>query len=438
MTVSDILQLPDVLGALTGGERCHIGVLQLALGVRPRVARAGRPFEVLLLAQNTVDAPVDLTAVLQLPEGFVSKRARIVVGLSPLEVGYVVLPVAAAPHTPAGSAYKLAMSVEVKAEGNPPRVRPPERGLMLGIDDLSPESAERVEALSGVEFSTSKRFGRNMLETNIDLLSGNIGKIVDFAPGWVSLWTLVDVRDEAALVRRFADPLRFRVLPALQRARTVGPLTEETEARFAEAGYLLKPVEALMIAKVMALILEYAMPKESAHSPIAAGVHNVVPLLTDSANLNAAPQWFHGMIRALARDPRVAYHAPSVVQKLLYEDLLHDAVLFGFEIVATATGEDLGSETDRLNFADGLVAKLKTHQGVDFFHTYLPLVMAGILVNNQISAPDENTIETMRLLWTSLDERRAEAVDHDQALLDMAEQTVQRVLETYGYNRRLT
>src|ERR1700712_1763049 len=159
MADSDTLQLPDVLGALTGGERCNIGVLQLALGVRPRVARAGRPFEVLLLAQNTVDAPVDLTAVLQLPDGFVSKRARIVVGLSPMEVGYVVLPVAAAAQTPAGSGYKIAMSVEVKVEGNPPRVRPLERGLMVGVDDLSPERAERVEALKSVTFSTSKRFG---------------------------------------------------------------------------------------------------------------------------------------------------------------------------------------------------------------------------------------------------------------------------------------
>lgn len=438
MTDSDSLQFPDVLGALTGGERCNIGVLQLALGVRQRVARAGRPFEVLLLAQNAVDAPVDLTAVLQLPEGFVSKRARIVVGLSPMESGYIVLPVAANPQTPAGSAYKLAMSVEVKVEGNPPRVRPLERGLMVGSDDLSPESAERVEALKGVTFSTSKRFGRNVLETSIDLLSGGIGKIVDFAPGWVSLWTLVDLRDEAALVRRFADTLRFRVLPALQRARTIGPLTEETERRFAEAGYPLKPVEALMIAKVMALILEYAMPKESSHNPIAAGIHNVVPLLSDGANLDAAPRWFHGMIRALARDPRMAYHAPSVVQKLLYEDLLRDAILFAFETIATATGEDLGSDADRSHFADGLVNGLNTHQGIDFFHVYLPLVVGGIMINGQISAPEENTIETMRLMWTSLDERRVESGDHDQALLDMAEKTVQRVLETYGYNRRQT
>ncbi len=438
MTDSESLQLPDVLGALTGGERCAIGVLQLALGVRPRVARAGRPFEVLLLAQNTVDAPVDLTAVLQLPDGFVSRRARIVVGLSPMESGYVTLPVAAMAQTPAGSSYKIAMAVEVRVEGSPPRARPPERGLMLGSDDLSAENADRVEALKGVEFSTAKKFGRNSLETSIDLLSGSIGRIVDYQPGWVSLWTLVDLRDEAALLHRFADLFRFRVLPGLQRAHTLGPLAEETASRFAGAGYPLKPVEALMIAKVMALLLEYAMPKESAHSPIAAGSYNVVPLLSHDRHLEAAPRWFHGMIRALARDQRGAFHAASVVQKLLYDELLHDAVLFAFETVSVATGEDLGREADRLHFADRLIDGLKTHEGIDFFNTYLPLVICGIMVNGQISAADENTIETMRLMWTALDERRPESGDHDQALLDLVETTIQRTLETYGFNRRQT
>ena len=65
---------PDILGAITGGLRCNINVVQLALAVRPRVVRAGRPFEAILLVQNASDVNVDVTATLHLPDKDAAKQ----------------------------------------------------------------------------------------------------------------------------------------------------------------------------------------------------------------------------------------------------------------------------------------------------------------------------------------------------------------------------
>ena len=45
--MADATNYPDVLGFLTGGQRSNFGSAQVALAVRPRIVRAGRPFEVL-------------------------------------------------------------------------------------------------------------------------------------------------------------------------------------------------------------------------------------------------------------------------------------------------------------------------------------------------------------------------------------------------------
>ena len=56
MPDSSALNYPDILGFITGGPRLNAGVVQIALATRPRVVRAGRPFEAILLIQNACDA----------------------------------------------------------------------------------------------------------------------------------------------------------------------------------------------------------------------------------------------------------------------------------------------------------------------------------------------------------------------------------------------
>ena len=103
--------LPDLLGAVTGGDRLNLDVMQCALGVRPSSIPAGKPFEAILLLQNASDVNVDVTAVVRLPEQdakgkrnrFIVKRERLVVGLRPAEVGYMTLPLSSSPRRPSAA-----------------------------------------------------------------------------------------------------------------------------------------------------------------------------------------------------------------------------------------------------------------------------------------------------------------------------------------------
>ncbi len=98
---------PDILGHATGGPRHNIGLVQVSLAVRPRVVRAGRPFEAILIVQNASDVEVDVTTTLKFPDRdakkqknrFTSKSKKLVVGLEAVEAGYVTLPISCLPGT---------------------------------------------------------------------------------------------------------------------------------------------------------------------------------------------------------------------------------------------------------------------------------------------------------------------------------------------------
>jgi hypothetical protein len=426
---------PDILGYITDGARANFGVVQAALGVRPRTIPVGRPFEVLLLLQNLSDVQVDVTATLHLPKNFVSKKTRLVVGLAAAEVGYVVLPVLAQPDAGVGSVQKIGVEVDAKPQSKPGRARDANGGVPIDMAGAGALLA-KLNEVKQVTFSAAKRMGRNILDAPVQLVAAKPGDKVDLNAGWVSLWTMSDVADDAVLLKRYAELFQFRVLRQLKRENTVKPLTEATQARFEAAGFTLKGGEAAMIAKLMALILEYAAPQDNSHNPLEAGIYNLSPLLSGSAQ--PMPRWVPGMLRALARDERVAAHAPQIVTKTLYEDLLRDALDLAFSLVETATGEDLGSEQEMQDYSDRVVQSLSTKTGIDFVHVYLPLVLGGLLINDQIAASDENMIELIRQMWLVLDERRFECGDDDQPVVDMAEMIIERVLQKYGYRKGST
>ncbi len=92
------------------------------------------------------------------------------------------------------------------------------------------------------------------------MTTGDHARLFDAEPGWQSLWTLADVPDERVLLKYYGDTLRTRVIPQLRREYTLTALTDATQARFAAAGFRLHTPETVLIAKVMALVLDTRPP----------------------------------------------------------------------------------------------------------------------------------------------------------------------------------
>jgi len=435
---------PDILGYVTGGPRASFGVVQTALAVRPRVVRAGRVFETIILIQNASDSEVDAEVTLHLPEldakkkkgRFVTKTGRLVVGLRPSEVGYVTLPVSCLPDTAVSDSYKLSMNVESKPQGKPRRVRGADGGGDVTLSYLSQETRDRLEELKKLTFSTAKSglLGSG-IEVGFSVMSGSLGQIVNLKPEWVSLWTLSDHLDDRLLLERYRDMLLNTIIPALNRSRLLNPLLEETQLRFVASGYKLKPVEALVITKLLMHILEMASPREDAFDYLSENIYNLSLLLKKGIPSDGTPDmphWCRALLYIIARDERVASHPEQAITRLVYGDLIRDAALHAFNMIKTVSGENLGSEADMEQYAEQLGGLLNDKKQVDFTHVYMPLMLGGVILFDRIVTPGENVGDTLVQMSTALDERGSERNPDTELIFTIAEQLLSRALQKYG------
>ncbi len=443
--MSDSANYPDILGLITGGERCNIGMAQVAVAVRPRLVRAGRPFEVILLVQNAADSAIDVSMALHLPsadaqhkpERFIGKTQRLVVEVKAGEVGYVMLPVTTLPDTAISDEYKIGVEVETRTTGKAKRIRSSEGGGMVDPKFLSDETQAALEALKIVNFSTDKRRGRSIIDVGLTVMSGTLGKIADLTPGWVSVCKVSDYQDDRLLIERYGNLVQVNTLPRLKRQLLLQPLVEATESRFKAAGFPLKAAEATVIAKLMTLVLEYATPRMTAHGAIAARGYDVESLLGrhlfEDDEPPVLPHWFRGMLSTIEIDARVAAHPAQVITRYLYDDLLRDAIDLSFDLIIEVTGEDFGSREEQDAYREQLIDLLKAKSGLDFNRVYLPLVMGGILISDQIVLAKENPVELLNAVGMTLEERFEQLSPDEQPIYTMTNQIITRAGQRYGF-----
>lgn len=421
--MADAPNYPDLLGFITGGGRVNVGVVQAALATRPRVVKAGRPFEVIVLLQNACDVDVDVMTTLYLPEmdarrrrdRFVTRTTRLLIGIAPAEVGYVVLPASTLPDTAPGDDYRIGIEIEPRPLNKPQRIRNAEGGGTVSLDLFSPIVRERIDALLGMRFSTTKRIGSNRVETPLQLMGGGITQMTDFKPGWVSVAGLADYKDARPLLHRYGDKIIVDVLPQLKRAVVYPALLETTRAKFAAAGFDLHECEIVLIAKLLTLLIDYAAPADHGHAVVEAGRFGIKPLIVDDPlalqNTPDLPRWFTAFLALMEREPRVTTQPLGVIQRLLYDDLLHDAIRYGFEQVESATGVNFGTAGEFDEYARDLLADMKAGKGGDASRVYLPLIMAGVLVSERMPVSKERPSELLAQLIriTEVRQQAAEA-----------------------------
>jgi hypothetical protein len=435
---------PDLLGAITGGERCALDNLHLAAATRPRVARAGRPFEVILLVQNVTDADVDVTMTLHLPQTdlkkqrdrFISKVQRLLVGIKPAEVGYVMLPVSTLIDVAPGE-YTIGVEFSARTIGRSGRIRQPDGGGVVRMDDLSARAAREFESLRELSFFTSRRRLSSTIELPLMIMSGTVGKVTDFAPGWVSLLRLSEYGDARPMLHEYADRLLAETLPQLKRALMYAPLLDATHTRFEDAGFPLRDAEAVVIAKLLTLILEYANPRQTAHGHIAARQFNIHAMLErDPLGLEAPPHlphWFRRFMRYAEDSPQVFAKPAQMILGYLYEDLIGDAVDYAFALVEEASGENLGTADEMVRYRERVQAALRDKQGMDFSLAYLPLIIGGAIRSEQLPLEGEHPADVIKAIGKALEDRIFDSRDDERPVFDLANQILARIGQRHGY-----
>jgi hypothetical protein len=379
------LSYPDVLGMITGGERIGVDVVQCAFGLHPRSTAVGQPFEALALLQNTCDKTVQVSLALRLPRKdsagkaltLLTPKDRVQVNLQPGETGLMFLPIVVqAPGAPSQDNL-IGLRVEVKAPRNYKLVRPPFGGRAASVLNMSPF---RLSILRDVGFrSVSQEPG--LLLDMFNIIPGTISTLpATPAARYEVLWSAKELSVEQAKYAELSVQAS-KFAATITRVQVLQPLIRATEQKFGQAGMPLHPAEAAFIAKVLTYVMEDGLDLEQGFS------------LPES-------RWFN-QLAGVMNDQALIGDFERLVP-YLYSALIHDGVMLGLAMVEHESRENVGSPNERLSYADSVVSSLNSKSGIDLSHVYLPLVLAGLLLNHQIKSTRENpwtNIAMLREAW---------------------------------------
>lgn len=416
---------PDVLGAITRGARVNLDVVQAAMAMHPAKVLRGEIVEVVLLLQNASDSDVDVTIKLEIPQRdqakqkdqFTVKSDRVVVGLNPAQVGFVLMPVFVAPTTQPGTGYELSVTLDVKCLAKKPqRVRLPEGGGKVSPQYMEQDALEQVKKLQALSFGTDTGGRKNRLQTTFAVLPQSEHHVPlgsSQASGWVSLWTMGNFVDDVVIVNKVWDTAQSAI-GLMKRDILFMPLLKTTQERFQACGYPLLPPEVIFITKVLMLVLETDVTPPSAAHP-----------------RPSWPRWFTQLCRVLIREPALATQVEPVVTRLLYTHLVFDTVMYGFASVSHATKENFGDAQETMHYAETLVEALENQGAIDVVRVYLPLIMAGVIAGARVTMPREQLRETVFTLSKALEKRQHERTADNAFVFDITRQLIDRAMDTF-------
>lgn len=436
---------PDVLGHITGGTAASFEHVRAAIALNPRVARAGHPIEIILLVQNMVDAPLDITVNIQLPDRdaarnkgrFLAKAQRIAFDLDPAAVGCMILPVSTLPDTAPGADYPVAvdLKVQTKQRGRPNAVRDVAAEVdgvaQLRLDRLTPERRARYEELRRLTWSVESK-GRS-LQASFAVLGGRTGKIVELKPRWETLWTVADHHDDRALLMQYGEQVERYILRGIHKERAFHILQDYTRKKFENEKYPLLEIEERLISKLMASVLMYARANPTEAQSMRAMHWNVrhyfkPGYLEDGFNAVELPRWLRRLLELVGKEPRLAQAPVRAVAHYAYDALLADAMHHAFDLIETRTATDVGTPEERDQYIQHVLDSLSDGE-LDFEMLYMPLVLGGIIVNSRLLVEREDVTTLVGPLRDMLEARYPERSSENRATFEMANRFVEQAMD---------
>jgi hypothetical protein len=427
---------PDILGYITNNVRTNVNVVQLATALRPRVAMAGRPLEMLLLVQNASDVAVDVSITLKLPAldakkqkgRFQTKSERLVIKLEGAMVGLATLPLLTLADTAVSADYKIGMEVKVTPSGaqKPARVRHVDGGGTVETHKLPEKSQELLESLKKLPWAASVVGGA--IESKLTIMSGKVGAFADLEPSWTSLWTIADYQDELFLLHRIAPLLTSQILPTLTRREILPVMQEYTTKHFGDVGYQLSIEEMDAIARYLTYVLECANPNPKDAVFLEGNPLNLRQHFDEDGALIRAeksvglPHWLKDSMKVFSRDARTTQFPLKAIAHFCYFSLLKDAMLDAFTKVEDLIG-DVGTTEERLQYIEQVLEVIRG-KSLKFDTLYMPLLLGALVTADKVILRGESSGDIAKAMRVMVDNRYKEQTDDTKPVFDMAKQLV--------------
>lgn len=369
---------PDVLGAITGDIRINYGdALQGAIGVFPRSAYLNQPVEVIVLLQNLIDQNMEVTVSIVLPNEsedgtkvvIAAPKKQSSVKLSPGEVGALRIPFV--PQLPTQPVYDLPVRVLVEYKNRPGKpVRTPTRGAPPSALSVSPF---KVQVLRDVEWVTLlQNQSPNRVSATFDIEPKRMPPVKSVPkPSYEVLWSREKMRDEKKNILSQVDEAKV-IAATFTRPAIYDSIYRAIDDLYALQGLPLHPGEAGAIAKIMTYTLDDRTRLDPGYKV-------------------EEQRWFHTLCQALAADSSVSQWTPGeIVVRYLLEPTIFEAVLLGFNVVRTRVKVNFGDRPERINYANKMMRWLAGQSDPDLIYIYLPLALAGVVVNAQVTWPEDD------------------------------------------------
>jgi hypothetical protein len=256
----------------------------------------------------------------------------------------------------------------------------------------------RMAVLRDIHF-VANNHGADSLGVTFDILSGNIPTpSSEVKPRYEALWTTHNLEQELDKIKAMSgEAMRFA--NGFMRDQIHPLLLKHTTAIFGDTGMPLHPAEALFITKILTYVLEDGLSLEAGFS--VEGSH-----------------WFQQLCRLIAYNPAATKNLDGLL-KLLYNDVVYDAVMLGFSILAHDAKEDFGSEQEQIDYATKAVAALAGRIPIGLEYAYVPLILAGIILAPRLTTLNENPWHSLAALKEARDGRNNLAGDAYREVFDI-------------------
>ncbi len=365
---------PDVLGAIAGSMRVSFeSVLQAAAGIFPHSAYLNQPVEVILLLQSMVDHNIDVTVTLTLPtksaDGtevvLTTPKKQTSVTISAGEVGVLRMPVVAMLPTQPTDDVPIRVTIQYHTKGTGKQVRPPTRGAPPSALAVSPFKMQVLRDVEWVEHPSNLPPETLVVSFNINPKRMPVAKQT-LKPTYETLWAQGQMREERRNILGQVDEARL-LSATFTRDMIYDFLYRAVDDTYAKLGLPLHPGETTAIAKMLNYTLD------------------------DYARLDPTfkieeQRWFQVLCQVLAHDPQVGqWNAGEIVSRYLFEATMYDAILLAFTVIRSRVRANLGDRAERVNYANKMMRWLGGETPPDLIYIYLPLVLGGVVVNDQVT-----------------------------------------------------
>ncbi len=398
-------EYPDVLGDLVDARhRFEVNGVHYVMIPDPTTIAPGELVNLRCWLQNCWNVPVEAVIEVHLPSkpapAFSIIQTRTDVPLEAAEVGEVTIPIACAPEAVPGT-YVISVILGVKAETRGLYVRSKENKGHFEDTHLSFTTGMALSATMGLGFTAHtqprQEFTLHVKGTPEPRSSP------DLTPTYLSHWTM-DLHSIQGRARQLVNDQRLHLLPYLTMQALYKAFLEESQARFQDADLPLHIGEAIFLAKILTYTVRYFLNLPDGHEAV------LVPAYVLAYRYNLP-----------TNDP------VFLLVRADYARIARLAVSLSFGMLRQRVGRDIWSMEEQLALTDLIADRVERGGTLPAEFLYLPLLLGGLMVADQVRMPGEQLEQSLDLLARAR-QQRAEAlaeIPELVALLDRLQKHIQ-------------